>query len=267
MLSQSKLIDRFQNGRTHGTASHMYIDGDTLYSYGHHFPLLVRRKFGYLLNGDKYSSTTSQHQGACRQLATVIIPFSALHSARVNPYSFDLVDKDAERIDTRQYKDKDGNLHEVEERRPESCIIKQDNRYFLSSMDNWRYFIVELPQPCDTCPQAFDMLIPPQVKGKEYQRQGEWFIIPSQVPQTLFFNTAKGMYKYMVRNYTLPHKDSGNPHMATRGCNLDGIHYISGQLHHPEHKMLRLSQSNNPLIFQACVNTAIGAWSASGRVD
>lgn len=267
MLSHKALIDRFTDGAISGTASHMFIDGDTLYSYGSHFPLLVKRDFGYLLNADRYSVTTSQHQGNCRHIATVAIPFSALEGARINPYRFTLLDKDTERVDTRQYKDKDGNTHQVEERRPDSCVITQDKRYFLSSMDNWRYFIVELPSPCQTCPQAFDMLIPPQVKGKEYQRQGEWFVIPSEVPQTFFFTTAREMYRYMAHDYTLPHKDSGNPHTATRGCTIEGIHYVSGQIHHPEHRMLRLSQSDNPQIFQAWENTALGAWSAKGRVD
>lgn len=275
-LSQSELLTRFEKGATKGTASSMFIEGDTVYSYGHHFPLLLRRDFGYLLNADKYSVTTSGHQSQCRGIATVVIPFSALRSANINPSRFELIHKDKARVDTRRYKDKDGNTKTVEERRPESCVITQDNRYFLSSMDVWQYFIVELPQPCDTCQQAFDILMPYQVKGKHYQRQGEWFVVESpDLPISIFESgkaidkakLSKMVYKSLLPTFTLPHRDNGNPHIATRGINLNGVYYISGQLRHPEHRMLRLSKSDNPVIFQAWENTALNSWHASGRVD
>lgn len=275
-MSQSQLLDKFESGATRGSASHMFIDGDTLYSYGSHFPLLIRRDFGYLLNADKYSVTTSSHQSLCRHIATVVIPFSALRNAGIKPHAFNLIHKDRERIDTRQCKDKDGNIITVEERRPESCIIWQDDRYYLSSMDIWQYFIVELPQPCDTCQQAFDMLVPPEVRGKEYQRQGEWFIIKAEeLPISLFADGApvdkdkisKLVYKAMLPRYVLPHRDNGNPHTATRGMFANGIHYISGRLRHPQHRMLRLSKSDNPQIFEAYENTALNSWSANGNVD
>ncbi len=43
MLSQSTLIDRFANGAERGSASHMFIEGDVIYSYGHHFALAIRQ--------------------------------------------------------------------------------------------------------------------------------------------------------------------------------------------------------------------------------
>lgn len=275
-ISQSALIERFSNGATHGEASHMFIEGDTLYSYGHHFPLLIRTDFGYVQNGDKYSITTSCHQSQCSHLATVIIPFSALESARIPPCCFTLVDKTAERYDTRTYKDSEGNMHEVEERRPESCLLENEGHYYLSSMDMWQYFLVELPEACQTTDDAFEMLIPAEAKGRNYQRQGEWFVFEADaLPIQL---TVKGMpldkariskmiYKTMQRNYTLPHRDNGNPHTATRGDFINGVHYISGQLHHSEHRMLRLSKSDNPVIFEAWENTALNSWAAQGNVD
>lgn len=54
-------------------AAHLWAEGNTLYSYGRHFPLAVRlhktqapRAHSgdlYLCNGDRYSVTTSHHQG------------------------------------------------------------------------------------------------------------------------------------------------------------------------------------------------------------
>ena len=63
----------------------MFIEDDTLYSYGKHFPLLVRipqwSNDGILMNADKYSVTTSKHQSMCFNIATIQIPFSALVQA------------------------------------------------------------------------------------------------------------------------------------------------------------------------------------------
>lgn len=242
----------------------MYIEGDTLYSYGRHFPLLIRKPYGYLMNADKYSVTTSGHQSCASRIATIAIPFSVLQSANIN--EFELVSKEPARYDTRTYKDKDGIEHTVEERRPEACIIKDGNRYFISSMDEGSYFLSELPKPCNTATEALDMLILEGVKGKDCQRQGEWFVINATIPSTLVFNDAKGMYKIMERDYELPHNDGGNTHTATRGCFMWDKHFISGQLRHPEHRMLRLSKADNPMIFEAYENTAVNSWSAGGNV-
>jgi hypothetical protein len=71
----------------------MERDG-VLYSYGRHFelarPLRTKRGkiHGYLLNGDTYSQSTSQHQAHVRYLlrdeSTVIIPYEALNSAGID---------------------------------------------------------------------------------------------------------------------------------------------------------------------------------------
>src|SRR5881397_2150261 len=57
--NQSTLVRKYADGATRGKASAMFVDGDGLYSYGHHFPLAIRRTdrrtVWYLLNGDRYS--------------------------------------------------------------------------------------------------------------------------------------------------------------------------------------------------------------------
>ena len=60
--SHSQLVERFKDGKIQGSSSSMFIEGDTLYSYGRHFPLLIRVphwKNGYIMNADKYSVSTS----------------------------------------------------------------------------------------------------------------------------------------------------------------------------------------------------------------
>jgi hypothetical protein len=52
------------------SAGNMFFDGDTIYSYGHHFPMArhveTKRGKAILVNSTRYSVTTSSHQSAVR---------------------------------------------------------------------------------------------------------------------------------------------------------------------------------------------------------
>jgi hypothetical protein len=89
--------------KPYGSYGHIYYEGDILYDYGHHFPMLIRHKWGYLLNADKYSNTTSKHQGMCRGVATVQIPLSALRQANIPYTDFNLIDSSKQREDILGY--------------------------------------------------------------------------------------------------------------------------------------------------------------------
>jgi len=70
-LSNIDVARRFgEDGATTGASLHMFIDGDTVYSYGHHFPIARRFHLGpapcYLFNSNGYSATTAQHKGRVR---------------------------------------------------------------------------------------------------------------------------------------------------------------------------------------------------------
>jgi hypothetical protein len=267
----------------------MYVVGDVLFSYGEHFPLLVRREFGVLLNADKYSMTTSHHQAQCMRFASLIIPFSALGGAGIGVKEFELVDKSKARLDLIDYfnvkdirdrisPDEFNRLSTAEqenwlphvEHRPESAILTVGDKYYLSSMDGENYFLAELPEPTHSVDDAFDMLVPNEVKGREYKRQGEWFFI-----KVADGDEAKRLYELMDRDFVFPVKgDARNRHIATRGCVLDGRILVSGRILHRrswggrgDHRMLRLSTLANLEIFQAFENRAVNSWSASGNVD
>jgi len=309
MISQSELVENFVNhNATRGKASNMFVDGNTLYSYGYHFPLLVRLDWGYLQNADRYSATTSQHQSLTSQYADALVPFSALSQAligervsgwpRYDRYGrlltvlpeLELVHKVKERIDLVGYQQVGGDRKRISvaqydhlpadeqryflplfERRPESLILRHRGRYLLSSMDNYRYFICELPEPVDTVEQGFEALKPKDLDpGKEWVRQGEWFFQVWDVPQTLLWGKGdhKRAYKYLHRQFVLPRSsDSANPHIATRGAIIGDTVVVSGQIRHPEHRMLKLSYAKDPKLFVAYHNRAIQSWSADGRVD
>lgn len=83
--------------------SRIFSDRDTIYSYGHHFPLAVALRDKkdqvalFLLNGDRYSVSTTQHQSHIRSavassdVPNVIIPFSALAAAGIDSSSIELI--------------------------------------------------------------------------------------------------------------------------------------------------------------------------------
>ncbi len=79
-LSHERVVSKFTDGDESGKGANIYIDGDVMYSYGYHFPLMVRCNAGYVLNADKYSVSTSQHQNLCFSSADWIVPFSAIEN-------------------------------------------------------------------------------------------------------------------------------------------------------------------------------------------
>jgi len=299
-MNHKALIDKFVKGATRGTASNMSIDGDTLYSYGKHFPLLVKMDWGFLLNADKYSSTTSSHQSSCFCHAKIQIPFSALNSAGIPHKAIELVDYEAQRWDIIGYTDYEKNISVAEyeamtelgrrafskraERRPESAVIRYDGKHYLSSMEGYNFFLCQLPEPVETVEEAFASLKPKEVKDENFQRQGEWFFVEAtELPISLLTDgkpnvwdkVVKFFYKAMTKGFTLPDTTpNGNLHITTRGIQLGDAIFVSGQIRHQtrwggrgEHKMLRLSTLDDIKIFQAFENRALGSWSANGNVD
>lgn len=68
-MTNKQIINAFVTGATKGKNSNgsLFIEGDTIFSYGYHFPLAKRNADGtYWTNGDRYSKTTSKQQGMVR---------------------------------------------------------------------------------------------------------------------------------------------------------------------------------------------------------
>jgi hypothetical protein len=97
-------------------ASNVFVRDERVFSYGEHFelarPLRDKRKRvkAYLLNGDRYSQTTTQHQssvrGALRKSSrpSVILPYTALDAAGVDYDSIELVHVLKDRSETRKHR-------------------------------------------------------------------------------------------------------------------------------------------------------------------
>lgn len=67
-MDNRTLAQKFSEGATSGKGSHMFIEGDTIYSYGHHFPIAKRLPDGKVLfNTEGYSSTTAKQKSYVRR--------------------------------------------------------------------------------------------------------------------------------------------------------------------------------------------------------
>lgn len=66
-MKNKDVAEAFAEGKREGKGNSMFIDGNTIYSYGNHFPMAIRiwdgDTYKFIWNSDKYSATTSRHQG------------------------------------------------------------------------------------------------------------------------------------------------------------------------------------------------------------
>ena len=66
-MNNKQVAQAFATGATKGKGSNLFIEGDTIYSYGRYFPIARRLpKGGYWINPEKYSQSTTRHQSLVR---------------------------------------------------------------------------------------------------------------------------------------------------------------------------------------------------------
>jgi hypothetical protein len=65
-LSNRKVVENWARG-IDSASKHIFSEDGFLYSYGYHFVMAVRCKDGFIVNKDRYSSTTSHHQSLVRR--------------------------------------------------------------------------------------------------------------------------------------------------------------------------------------------------------
>lgn len=248
MLSNEDAVIAFDR-RNKGNSKHIFHDDDrTLYSYGHHFQLAVRLSTGeYLINGDTYSSSTSRHTSLCiRYLQpNVIIPFSALDQVTRDHHLIEIVDRESDKYIPRTRKDPEtGELIEYEEHRLGAAVIKFENKYYLSSIDDGAkgqggYFLVELPERARDVENAFDLLFPEEMDQRcPYVRQGEFFFVPTDM-ETSDLSPMEMLYEWGGYDYNTQY--AYNRKFATKELAEDTIKWyakkwpgedVSGQMVH-----------------------------------
>lgn len=270
----------------------VWFRGDVIYSYGEHFPMAVRLGDGfYILNGDRYSVTTSQHQGLLFQAIPnsrrVEIPFSALRSLfNTERLWVDVVSEVREikvvdwKVDRWEPTDRfDKNGDRIYDHVLGGCLFEWSSRKFLSSLDetgrrNGLFFLTELVDPgVMTVDEALESLKPDVVKaaesgGEVVKRQGEWFFV--QVHQISDEFVREAEKNYVLRNADPEREDR---HFATRGFRLGDRQFVQGVVRHSEndHPMLRLYEVGTKVRdrqwFEAFENIQVNSWSALGDVD
>ena len=286
-MNHRDVVKAFEAGKTKATGCNMFVEGDTMYSYGRHFQLMVRMPWGNLMNGDKYSVSTSKHQSYASRIATIIIPFSVLRNANIHVIrDIELIHKEAARYDKRVYIDKDGQEVKINERRPEGAVVKYGGRYFLSSMDGNNYFMSELPREVKTVTEAFESLKPEMANGDGVLRQGEWFFYPVNFNPAVKIKYSQAditnrQYIPMVTqsgNIRLKNRiDDGNTtttmshHYATEyglyGMAEGDVVVVRGTVRHinGDHRMLKLGDGKQ--WYRAVESNHVRSWGAQGRVD
>jgi bifunctional DNA-binding transcriptional regulator/antitoxin component of YhaV-PrlF toxin-antitoxin module len=198
--------------------SRIFFEGDILYSYGYHFPLAVKSKNGYVLNGDKYSVTTSKHQsitrqmaeehsdettskkhtvGNCRPVHHCIIPFSSLDAAGIKPRDVVILDVTRDTYETvKRRNPKTMKMEEYQIHHLGATLIKINRKRFQSSIDssskNHSFYLVEIQSKnVNTVKDAFRDLAG-NLSDEQYQeyqhggikRQGEYFLEPKPEMKT-----------------------------------------------------------------------------------
>ena len=200
-MNNSTFINRYfavpHDDRHYGN---LLSEDGVLFSYGRHFPMALPIPGGWLFNGDRYSVTTTRHQGEARSAArrhggqVCIIPFSALHEAIPETghnyrwtEDFKLIDITEDETREVPYTDEDGQEQIRYEHLLGSALFEYQGDYFLSSTDpngKWgrNYFLTKLTRAASTVADAYESLKPEAVKaaeaeGVEVKRQGEYFFI------------------------------------------------------------------------------------------
>jgi hypothetical protein len=264
--------------------SRVFFEGDTLYSFGHHFPLAVKTVFGkYVINADKYSISTNGHQSIVIHTApegTPQIPFSALNRANVNPKNIDVIEKTEDIWEEKQVRDKNGDIKTVKVHHLGACLFRHGGTFYLSSLDHAsrgrQFFLVQLKEGADSVEEAFK-----QISGltdKEYEayergeirRQGEYFFKPIEDFKGLLKrNGFKSVKELLEKRVNLGERINNGTQTRNRHIARDFIHtlltgaFVRGTVRHSEHGMLKLGETWH----EVHLNNVVNSWAANGRVD
>jgi hypothetical protein len=271
----------------------IFFEGDTIYSYGYHFPMAkrIRTKNGYfyLVNGDRYSPTTDKHQsmlrGAVHDEKKIIVPFSALDSARINLDTIRLIDQENDKMIDGYYKDWETGERVATQRHLMGSSIftakKNNSRNivvytFIAGLDEtgvnpWKsFFLAELPKNVSTVEEGYDALKPQEVliaekNNIEVKRQGEYFFVPLNDDVQKILNEIE-RHGEGFKNHCIEDLNGGSSdHKATRLIMGNNVQCAKGTVRHArkDHKMLKLGKQWHKVFH----NTQVASWTVDGSID
>jgi len=300
-LIRGYLAGYYDCGRT--TNWNLFFEKEVLYSYGHHFPLAVDLGRLYVLNGDRYSKTTSSHQSTLFSLIPnsrrVEIPFSALASMMTAKgkkiYEQSHVTKEVMKFNVIDWENDSyldtGRLNKKGEPIMDhvlgGSLFEYDGSYFVTGMDlsgadpRGLFFLTEIATEQiekfgapTSMVEAMELLKPDEVKkaeeaGHEVYRQGEWFFIKDERLEPK---------ECIVKDYELKHRtDKESAHFASEGFSFmemgELVQVVRGIVKHKrkEHRMLKLfetgTKSKDRNWYIAYESVQGTSWKASGNID
>jgi hypothetical protein len=265
----------------------------------------------------------------------IMLPFSVFIQAGLNVDTLEMVENGGEETVLRAIPNPQYNSYrkmEMEEKGiPEKIdetvhftgaklfTLSKDNAekfYFIFDIDReeikhkiFNPFLVKLPQPVKTIAEAYEVLEPVAVKtakalGKQVERQGEWFFIPSENPplpelsekekelkeySALINNIYRGTEKAKVKNLLIKAYGSNvleelanvektdvdvkrtvlkagpnRPNYAEKGITIEGISYVSGKVSHAGREHRDINLKN---WYIATPNTAVESFTITGDID
>lgn len=298
-----EVVAAFVAGRGEPSASgneNVFFIGDTLYSYGRHFPMAIMYGGVFIVNGDRDSNTTSVHQGLVQASLhgkhSVTVSIGALAAAgiydRCGGFRGSFIDhtrdysvryhgvEECEEADLSDVppgttifrsSDKDGNVVSIHAHRAAMTLWERGGRYYIAGMDDAQYFVSALPEGCTpkTCEEALEELKPFNVRSAEREgfvvkRQGDWFFI--DVTELVDVKDVRRLWRECSPGVLSGGGDGSNPHSVDRL--VPCVHpIVSGRVRHPQHRMLQLGKRSDPKLWIAVQNTATANWSTGGGVD
>jgi hypothetical protein len=311
-FSRHDVINRWWNTNKEcpRSAGNVYYYGDELYSYGGHFILAIRGDFGSgircLVNGDVYSSSTSQHTSMVIQTCkpNIQIPFSAMREAGINPRNIEIIDRtqdqtweicpicggtmvphptDVKLVHQKSGKDicldKEGNpARPLWRHRLGAVLFKHGKKKYLSSFDEQEtgrqaYFLCELPKTkLMKVEEVYELLKPTAVQIAEQthslvRRQGDFFFIQAESKEQPMSKTIRKDDKFHIER---DQRIGESSHVASFAL-LHGKKLIAVKgviTHAPKGR----SKTHKRLClgktwFYPAKNTAIQGWTAAGNVD
>lgn len=159
-----------QTGKVRNSSS-VFYEGDTIYSYGHHFPMAIhiRSKKGrrwILYNTDSYSVTTGQHQNELLWIIknnsnkkVVQVPFRALQKLGVSLRAIEFVD---EAINPAYY----GIIHNIFMSNCSLLMCNNSKNKYLITYDYeiWdRHVVIQVGKKHKTVESAILSLFPKEI--------------------------------------------------------------------------------------------------------
>lgn len=230
-------------------------------------------------------------QSVMSSLAMPMIPFKVFTDAKMNISEFKLIEQGAEETIKRKAINPAytrwqnlGRKRNETKAPPEyitesvhfigASLFKVANKYFLFDLDRvelvhkiFNPFMSEIPKACKTIAEAYESLIPDEVKkakskGLKVIRQGEWFLIPVKgnfKPDLTPKDDREWLPKY--RPMTLQ-AGPNRPNQSEFGVQAKNL--CKGKFSHSgrEHKTIVLKNWH-----KAVPNTAIGSFTISGDID